>query len=201
LVIAPDRAGLFASLAAACAQLGADIADARVYTVANGLAFDVFSLQGMDGKAFGADDPNALELLAQRVRKGALEDLSPPRRTPSRRTAAFAIAPWVRFDNDLARSTTVLEVSGRDRPGLLAELAKVLADSGVQIGSAHIGAYGERVADVFYVTDRKGEKLTNPGEAAALKALLEEVLGAEEPAAPADPAKQPMAVAQASTLR
>jgi [protein-PII] uridylyltransferase len=201
LVIAPDRTGLFASLAAACAQLGADIADARIYTVANGLAFDVFSLQGMDGRAFGADDPTAVEILAQRVRKGAITDLAAPRRAPSRRTAAFAIKPWVRFDNELAHSTTVLEVSGRDRPGLLAELAKVLADSGVQIGSAHIGAYGERVADVFYITDKRGEKLTSAAELAALKALLEEVLGAEDPAAPSDPAKQPMAVAQASTLR
>ena len=201
LVIAPDRRGLFASFAAACAQAGADIADARIYTVANGLAFDVFSLQGMDGKAFGADDPNTLHTLMNKLRKAATTDAMAPKRTASRRMAAFAIAPWVRLDNDAARHATVLEVSGRDRPGLLAELSRVLADAGLQIGSAHIGAYGERVADVFYVTDAKGEKLTNPESNAALKSKLEAVLGAEEPAAPADPAKQPMAVAQASTLR
>ena len=201
LAIAPDRPGLFASLAAACAQAGADIADARIYTVANGLAFDVFSLQGIDGGAFGADDPNTLHGLINRVRKAATTDATAPKRAPSRRLAAFAIAPWVRLDNDAARHATVLEVSGRDRPGLLAELARVLADGGLQIGSAHIGAYGERVADVFYVTDAEGEKLTDPEVSAALKHKLEEVLGAEEPAAPSDPAKQPMAVAQASTLR
>jgi [protein-PII] uridylyltransferase len=201
LAIAPDRSGLFASFAAACAQAGADIADARIYTIANGLAFDVFSLQGIDGGAFGVDDPNTLHGLINRVRKAATTDAAPPKRAPSRRLAAFAIAPWVRLDNDAARHATVLEVSGRDRLGLLAELARVLADAGLQIGSAHIGAYGERVADVFYVTDAKGEKLTDPEVRSALKQKLEEVLGAEEPAAPSDPAKQPMAVAQASTLR
>jgi [protein-PII] uridylyltransferase len=201
LAVAPDRRGLFASLAAACAQSGADIADARIYTVANGLAFDVFSLQGMDGKAFGLEDDKALQGLMSRVRKAALVDHAAPRRAPSRRTAAFAIAPWVRFDNEVARHATVLEVSGRDRPGLLAELAKVLADAGLQVSSAHIGSYGERVADVFYVVDHKGERLQVAEEVAALQTRLEEVLAAEEPAAPADPAKQPMAVAQASTLR
>lgn len=201
VAIAPDRPGLFASFAAACAQAGADIADARIYTVANGLAFDVFSLQGIDGGAFGAEDANTLHGLITRMRKAATTDAIAPKRATPRRMTAFAIAPWVRLDHDAARHATVLEVSGRDRPGLLAELAWVLADAGLQIGSAHIGSYGERVADVFYITDARGEKLTDPAANAALKLKLEEVLGAEEPAAPADPAKQPMAVAQASTLR
>jgi len=45
----------------------------------------------------------------------------------------------------------VIEVSGRDRPGLLYDIARELASSGLSIRSAHVGAYGERVHDVFYV--------------------------------------------------
>jgi len=45
----------------------------------------------------------------------------------------------------------VLEVLGRDRPGLLYDIARELADAKLSIRSAHVGAYGERVHDVFYV--------------------------------------------------
>ncbi|MFZ4121395.1 MAG: [protein-PII] uridylyltransferase [Caulobacterales bacterium] len=202
LVIAPDRPGLFASLAAACATAGADIADARIHTAAGGLAFDVFSVQTIEGHPYGVDDSEALASLMSRMSKAALRDHAPPpRRAASRRAAAFAIAPWVRFDNELAGHATVLEVSGRDRPGLLAELAHVLAESDIHILSAHIGSYGERVADVFYMSRAKGDKLTDGRKLNSLRNKLVKVLAADEPAAPADPAKQPMAVARASTAR
>jgi [protein-PII] uridylyltransferase len=140
--------------------------------------------------------------LIKRLGRAAVEDHAPPAlRAASRRAAAFSIAPWVRFDNELAASATVIEVSGRDRPGVLAELARVLADARLQIGSAHIGAYGERVEDVFYVTEESGAKLSDPRRMAGLRARLVNVLKAGDPQAPSDPAKQPLAVAVASEAR
>jgi [protein-PII] uridylyltransferase len=125
---------------------------------------------------------------------------TPVRRDAIRRAAAFQIAPWVRVDNDLSDTSTVIEVSGRDRPGLLAQLAAVLTEAGLSIVSAHIDAYGERVADVFYVQEVDGAKLEGAARAEALKARLESVLREDEPGAPTA-AKQRLAVARASTAR
>ena len=67
----------------------------------------------------------------------------------------------VRVDNDASETATVVEASGRDRPGLLAALARTLADAGLSIVSAHIDGYGERAVDAFYVVDAKGAKITD----------------------------------------
>lgn len=202
LVYAGDRPGLFASFAAAISSCGADILNARVHTTKDGAAFDVFSVQTTDRKPFGEDDPEALEAMITRLHRAALEDFTPPPAKPlSRRAAAFAIEPWVRVDNDLTPHATVVEASGRDRPGLLAGLAHAFAESRITIASAHIETLGERASDVFYVQEEQGGKITNGRRISALRAKLEAVLRAAEPAAPADPAKKPLAVARASTAR
>ncbi len=202
LVYAEDRPVLFASLAAALSASGADIARARVHTTKDGAAFDVFSIQTADKTAFGLHDQDALPALIARLRKAAVEDHAPPdARPPSRRAAAFAIEPWVRIDNELSPHASVVEASGRDRPGLLAGLARVLSDSKISVASAHIETLGERASDVFYVHDEGGGQIANARRASALKTKIEAVLRAAEPAAPADPAKQPLAVARASTAR
>jgi len=203
LVHAQDRPGLFASLAAALAAGGADVSDARVHTTRDGQAFDVFSILDAEGAPFGATDTGVLDRLVARV-KSAAEGAPQPlqaRKPVQRRAAAFAIEPWARVDNDISRTATVIEVSGRDRPGLLAALAQVLADAQASITSAHIDAYGERVADVFYVTEPDGAQIADPARMMLLQHRLTEVLRENEPDAPADPARQRLAVAPASTAR
>jgi len=63
------------------------------------------------------------------------------------------------INNQASRTHTVLEVNGRDRPGLLYDVTKGLKDLGLIISSAHIATYGERVVDVFYVKDVFGHKI------------------------------------------
>jgi [protein-PII] uridylyltransferase len=203
LVYAGDRPGLFASLASAISASGADIVGARVHTSKDGAAFDVFSIQTTGHKPFGMNDVRSLDALIAKLTRAALSDHAPPPPAPaSRRTAAFTIEPWVRIDNDITPSATVIEASGRDRLGLLADLAHVCAESKVSIVSAHIDTYGERASDVFYVQEEDGGgQITNSRRIAAVRAQLEDVLRAAEPAAPADPAKAPLAVARASTAR
>ena len=48
---------------------------------------------------------------------------------------------------------------GLDRTGLLYDLTREISDLNLTIGSAHIGTYGEKAVDVFYVTDLTGHKI------------------------------------------
>ncbi len=184
-IAARDRPGLFADLAAALAAAGADIVGARVATAEDGTALDVFELQDGAGAPYGRDEPRRLTRLI-----GALEDaargvapkqLAPVQ--PSSRRAAFDVRPVALVDLDESPDAAVIEVSGADRPGLLAELARVVADHGLSIRSAHIAGFGERAVDSFYVTDAAGRK---PGPTVALddlRAALEAVLDRRDPTA------------------
>ena len=94
------------------------------------------------------------------------------RRSLPPRTEVFHVEPRVLIDNNASRTHTVIEVNGRDRPGLLYDVAKTLKDLGMVIFSAHISTYGERVVDVFYVKDVFGLKVTQPSKLRQIQRML-----------------------------
>ena len=76
----------------------------------------------------------------------------------------FDISPHVSIDNTLSKKYSVIEVSGKDRPGLLNDLTRKISDLDIDIRSAHIATFGERATDVFYVLTRNGNKITSGGK-------------------------------------
>jgi [protein-PII] uridylyltransferase len=76
----------------------------------------------------------------------------------------------------LSDQFTVVEVTGRDRPGLLYELTSALSDLLLDITSAHITTSGEKAVDVFDVTDLTGQKVTNEPRQTTIHDRLERVL-------------------------
>ena len=182
VVAARDREGLFADLAETIAGLGGNVVGARIFTSARSEALDTFFVQDMAGQPFGRDSDRVLARLVEALEaaaRGAVPPLEPRKPADLGRAAAFAIAPTVTIDNEASSSATVIEASGRDRPGLLAALARVLAEAELSIQSAHIDNYGERAVDAFYVVARDG-KLIDPRRIAAVRARLTEALAEAE---------------------
>ena len=173
---------MFVDLAEAITAAGANIVGARVFTSRQKQALDVFYMQDITGAPFGGVDPRALTRLADSLAAAARGEphAREPRRQDLGRAAAFTITPAVMLDNEASETSTVVEASGRDRPGLLASLARTLADAGLLITSAHIGGYGERAVDAFYVVDAEGAKLTDARKGNSLKSALLAAITAEE---------------------
>ncbi len=198
-VVAGDRPGLFADLAAALAAAGAGVVGARVHTSAAGEALDVFLLQDAQGRPFGTDAPGALARLAaslEAAARGEARREPPARRVGSARADAFAVAASVTVHNAASETATVVEVSGRDRPGLLEALGRAFSRAGLHVGSAHVETYGERAVDAFYVTVDGGAKLVDPDRIATLEAAL-----AAAVAGPAEPPSRRLPRARASAAR
>lgn len=191
LVSAPDRPGLFADLCGALSAVGANIVAAHLYESGEARVLDVFEVQDTRGQPLGSDHPHALERILADLRAAAAggEGVKKPGKAPaaSRRHAAFIISPTVLIDRTASADSTVIEVSGRDRPGLLYDIARELADAKLSIRSAHVGAYGERVHDVFYVEQLAGGVMP-PEMDETLSSRLEEILRSHSPTAPRIPA-------------
>ncbi len=177
-VIAADHPGLFYRIAGGIHLAGANIIDARISTTRSGWAIDNFLIQDPHGEPFHEDRQLSRikqaigDALANRV------ELAPRlarRPLPISRSKAFTVRPRVIFDNDASNRFTVVEIHARDRPALLNRLARTLFEHQLIVHSAHITAYGERAADIFYVTDLIGEKVMNP---ARLATIEEELLDA-----------------------
>lgn len=188
LVAGHDRLGLFARLAGTIAAQGANVVSAQVYTGPSGFIVDVFILQDGKGGVFAAGDPGRLRRLEEEVRRVFTSD-APIKQIPSpsnRREAAFLVMPQVKIDDTASADYTVIDVAGRDRPGLLHDVANVLAERNISIHSAHVGSYGERVFDAFYV--QLPENFTEDDKS-SLKEQLLAVLRRDEPEAPRTPAR------------
>jgi [protein-PII] uridylyltransferase len=182
-----DHPGLFSRIAGALAVSGANIVDARIMTMSNGMALDTFRVQDLAGRPF--DRPDRLARLAVVFENVLTGDLKPHRefaRPPAfaSRTQVFTVIPRVLVDNNASASHTVIEVNGRDRPGLLYEVTRELTRLNLQISSAKISTYGEKVVDVFYVKNLFGHKVEQPQKLADIRKALEAVLAHGDAAAP-----------------
>jgi [protein-PII] uridylyltransferase len=192
-VYTADHAGLFSRIAGALALAGANIVDAKILTMQNGMALDTFTVQDPLGGAF--DEPARLARLKttlEGVLSGTIKAHVELARSPAipARTRTLALPPRVIVNNSASGTHTVIEVNGRDRPGLLFQVTRALTALNLQISSAKISTYGEKVVDVFYVKDLFGHKVEDETR---LKTIREGLL-----AALADPtaAQNPLVAAQ-----
>src|SRR6185295_16314402 len=115
--------------------------DARIITMANGMALDTFWVQDASGGAFDRPDKLAkLAVVFEKVLSGGLKPHLELKRNPAlpSRSSAFQVTPRVLIDNKASAGHTVIEVNGRDRPGLLFELTRALTALNLQISSAKI---------------------------------------------------------------
>jgi len=191
-VYTADHAGLFSKIAGALAVAGASIVDARIHTLTNGSALDTFWIQDAAGGTFDAPHRLArLHVLIDQALSGRLGIEGEIRRANTallgRRMRAIHVSPRVVIDNRASNTHTVLEVNGRDRPGLLHDVTRAISEQGLQIASAHVTTYGVRAVDVFYVKDVFGLKVENERKLAALRQALLAALQPPEDAAPATP--------------
>jgi [protein-PII] uridylyltransferase len=189
IIYAPDHAGLFSQIAGAMALSNASIMDAKIVTLANGMALDTFAIQ--DARGGPVEDGIALRRLWDRIENAIAGRLHVARELEKQRAAAlpsrtrvFTVPPHVIIDNLASNSLTVIEVNGRDRSGLLFDVTSALTALGLQIASAHITTYGERVVDVFYVKDVFGLKIEGENKLKAIEKRLREAL--EPPATDAE---------------
>ena len=160
-ILAPNHHRLLSLFAGACLSVGADIVGAQISSTRDGVALDTFLLQrefdqDADEKRRCERIRNAIERFLKgeaRVKK-VLAD-----RKVEHRVEAFSVSPRVDVNNSFSDHYTVIEIAGRDRSGLLYELTSELSDLSLDISSAHISTFGEKVVDVFYVTDLTGRKI------------------------------------------
>lgn len=190
-VYCSDHPGLFSKISGALAVAGASIVDARIHTMTNGMALDTFWVQDAAGGTFDAPHRIAkLSVLIEQALSGRIRLPTEIRKLQKallgRRMNAIHVPPRVVFDNHASNKYTVVEVNGRDRPGLLHDVTAAMSDEGVQIASAHVSTYGVRAVDVFYVKDVFGLKIENERKLNQLRdALLKALAPPEESAPPA----------------
>ncbi len=155
-----DHPGIFSRMCGALALVGANIVDARTFTSKDGYATAAFWVQDTEGSPFEAARLPRLRKMIERTFAGEViaGEAIQTRDKLKKRERAFRVPTSITFDNEGSEIYTIIEVDTRDRPGLLHDLTRTLANSNVYIASAVIATFGEQVVDTFYVKDMFGLK-------------------------------------------
>ena len=100
---------------------------------------------------------------------------------PARFRAVKAPARVI-IDNKTSDSYTILEVNCKNAPGVLYRITKVIAELGLQINTASVSTYGDRVVDIFYVKNMFGLKIDDNLTIKKIKTHILKILEETDPA-------------------
>jgi [protein-PII] uridylyltransferase len=161
-VLDQDRPKTFAALVVTLSQLGLTVVDAYISRASSDRYFDMFTVLDEDGTE--VSDPALRDGIVDRV-KATLANPEPATsgatQRVSRQLKELKVPASVSLTAQEDDLTAVLNVTASDRPGLLANIALVLVELGLEITSARITTLGERVEDVFLVTRADGQSLND----------------------------------------
>ncbi|RLA58368.1 MAG: [protein-PII] uridylyltransferase, partial [Gammaproteobacteria bacterium] len=155
---------LFSTICAELEQLDLSVHDARIYRTSDGMSLDTFSVLDSSGKSL-AEDNKRIKFISDQLTLAlagtAHAPEIPQRRTP-RQVKSFSIPTETKMTLDDANNVSILEVATPDRPGLLARVGKIFVEFKLELQAAKIQTLGERVEDVFFLTDESQQAISDP---------------------------------------
>lgn len=172
-----DMPNLFAASVAALDQLHLTVMDARIITAQSRFSLDTYIVLDENGESI--QDPARLE----HIRETLVRTLSNPDRFPEivqrrmpRQLRHFDVKTQINISQDLANQRTIVEIITLDRPGLLARIGRLFMECGVELQNARIATLGERAEDVFFITDKQQQPITDAALCEKLAVMLRDQL-------------------------
>ncbi|MGH8454518.1 MAG: [protein-PII] uridylyltransferase, partial [Nevskiales bacterium] len=117
------------------------------------------------------------DVLRRTIRNPNIFSVDVGRRLP-RQLRHFSTPTQIFFSQDQDRRRSIMEIVTGDRPGLLSSIGEIFKTQGILVDAAKIGTIGERAEDVFFITDRKHQPITDP---AAFNLLRQSLIRALDP--------------------
>ncbi|MFT7185187.1 MAG: [protein-PII] uridylyltransferase [Pseudohongiellaceae bacterium] len=174
MIYLKSKEDLFAATTAVLEQLNLNVLNARISASGGRFSLSNFIITDAQNLPL-SNDAERKEHVIQRL----IEELDDPndypeiiqRRTP-RQLKHFSFPTEVTFSNDMINQRTVMEVVTPDRPGLLARIGQILLSNNLSLINARIATLGERVEDVFFISDMNGQPIS---EAELCEALQKDI--------------------------
>ena len=163
LVITPDHHGLFSQISGIVASSGYDVVSAKIITRSDGYALDTFFLQNKERKPIS--DNNQRKKLTETITKGLEGNFNIEKALNikwneiPKRFRAVKAPTRVIVDNKTSDEYTILDIKCKNAPGVLYKITKVIMSLGLQINTANVSTYGDRVVDIFYLKNAFGLKV------------------------------------------
>ena len=167
-VVCQDTQGLFFKLVSTVERLGLEIVDAKILTTKDNRAYNTIGI--LQDESLRQIDINT------EISKALSEsELNFNKASDKYLHRFFDYQIKVEFSFNQKWNLTQLEINVLDKQGILSSIAYVFYELGIILVNARIATIGERVEDVFFISNQQGQAL-NREEQMQLKNLLEERL-------------------------
>lgn len=172
LIYTPDDDALFALISVVLERLQLNVLSATITTTDDHYALDTFHV--LAATNMPVEDPAQIKQIKQTL----TSELAAPRdipalgaQRPPRRLRYFTVPTLVELA-DHETGFTEMRLTAADHPGILSTIGRILLRAGISVHAARISTLGERIDDVFLLSNKKGQRLT-PGEQDSIRHLLE----------------------------
>ena len=172
-IYTPDRDNLFANITSSLYRSGLSILDARIITSEKGQTFNTFTV--VDQNEEPITDKNQLSRIKKDINNSLLlTDLADNSTSQfvSSRLRHFQITPKINIKNARHLEFTSMHIHATDHPGLLADVAEAFAILGINVISARVSTLGEKVHDIFHITNKDDKKILDDNEQKELIELV-----------------------------
>jgi len=158
------EANVFSNIVAVLGAKKLSIHDAKIITSKTGYTVNTFVVLDQKGSVIN-DSDRALDIsnaLISKLKMSSKTKVADKRkaRKLSKKLKQFKIPTKVSFIETKSNKTTLLEIIALDHPGLLADLARIFQQQKIKLHSAKITTFGEKVEDVFTVSNSNDTALT-----------------------------------------
>jgi [protein-PII] uridylyltransferase len=158
-VYTKDKPNIFADIVSLLGSKCFSIHDAKIISSKKGYTANTFVILDQQGNAVD-DSLRALEIAQSLTNTLSKEEPLIKLKSLPKRLEQFHIPTQVSFVETKTRRSTLLEIVALDTPGLLAQFANVFQECELHIHSAKITTFGEKVEDVFIVSNNEDKALT-----------------------------------------
>ena len=186
LVIAPDHHGLFSLISGLVSASGYDVVNAKIITRSDGYALDTFFIQNKNRQPI--IEEHSKKKLLKVISQGLEGNFNVEKALNKRweeipaRFRAIKAPTRVIIDNNMSDEYSILEIKCKNAPGVLYRITKVITSLGLQINTANVSTYGDRVVDIFYIKDAFGLKIDNNKSVDKVKMSILKTLEETDPA-------------------
>ncbi|USZ14193.1 [protein-PII] uridylyltransferase [Moraxella sp. FZFQ2102] len=187
LICAPDHDNLFATTVCVLDQLGLSVLDANILTATiadKTVALDSYVVIDRVANAHQTDilgNPKHADEIISRLKQGLRQGgchVPPSTYGFNTKLKHFTVPTQVQFTAATAlahQGHHQMHLITKDRPSLLAKVGAVFSRLGLEVHGARITTLGERAEDMFYLSDKNGQRLDDD-KLAVLKAAIIETL-------------------------
>jgi len=176
-VVARDHIGLLSKICGVLSLYNLNVLSAQIFTLTDGTAMDVLDVTPSVAREYSEQNWKGLQRDLRLVLEDKL-DLAPllaGKYRPAGASGAGACGKRearVLIDNETSDFYSVIEVYAEDRPALLYDITRTLADFGINIFRAKIATRVDQIVDVFYVLNKVGERIEEPAFQEELRGAL-----------------------------